>query len=63
MSVNLKNNHLICPCGNDLGEIKDNKGYICKNCDSLWILKNNAEQMLKRIKKKESKTSVLDWLT
>jgi DNA-directed RNA polymerase subunit RPC12/RpoP len=63
MSINFQNDHLICPCGKDLGEIKnEKKGYICEECNSLWLLKDKSEEILKKIKKGKIKTSVLDWL-
>jgi hypothetical protein len=65
--INPKDIHIICKCGNDLGKVQNNKGYICKDCTQLWILSDNAETEAKKYQDKLKKNqiiklNVLDWL-
>jgi hypothetical protein len=58
----IKDKHVICKCGRDLGEVENSKGYLCKSCEIVYFTSENAINLLEELEKGTLKNNVLDWL-
>jgi len=64
MKTTIKDDHVICKCGKNLGVVKNSKGYLCPSCEIVYFTSENAVKLLEKIKKEgKGKQNILDWLT